>query len=56
MDLDPFAAKSFKLHSFSLSIRWRPGSVLGKNEPYNSPSAPFSSLYYFVGAGIAQLV
>lgn len=33
MDLDPFAAKSFKLQSFSLSIRSRPGSIFGKMNP-----------------------
>ena len=44
MELDPFAVKSFKLQSFSLSIRSRPDSILGKNEPYSFSSAPFSCL------------
>lgn len=44
MERDPFAVKSFKLQSFSLSIRSRPDSILGKNEPYSFSSAPFSRL------------
>lgn len=44
MERDPFAVKSFKLQSFSLSIRSRPDSILGKNEPYSFSSASFSRL------------
>jgi hypothetical protein len=44
MELDPFAVKSFRLQSFSLSIRSRPDSILGKNEPYSFSCAPFSCL------------